>query len=71
MSEDDLQSKREFVEKMKRENPRAFEFLGRGATNLLLDLENDLVKEFNDWFERAIKVMRIEKVKALLRSKIK
>ena len=71
MSEDDLQSKREFIEKMKRENPRAFEFLGRGATNLLLDLENDLVKEFNDWFERAIKVIRIEKVKALLRSKIK
>ena len=69
MSEDDLKAKFEFVEKMKQENPRAFGFLTRGATNLLLDLENDLVKEFNDWVERAIKVMGIEKTRALLRSK--
>ena len=38
MSKDDLKSKIEFVKKMKRENPRAFEFLGRSATNLLQDL---------------------------------
>ena len=35
MSKESLEKKIEFVEKMKRENPRAFEFLARGATDLL------------------------------------
>jgi hypothetical protein len=30
-----------FVRKMKQENPRAFEFLGRGATDLLSKIEED------------------------------
>jgi len=41
MSEDDLKKKIEFVERMKRENPRAFEFLARGATDLLNKIEQD------------------------------
>jgi hypothetical protein len=58
----------EFVEKMKRENPRAYDFLGRSATGLLLSLENDLVKELADWFVRAIKVCGIQKTKDILES---
>ena len=45
MSEDDLKSKIEFVEKMKRENPRAFEFLARGAIDLLDKIKQDEEEE--------------------------
>ena len=59
MSEDDLKAKIEFVEKMKRENPRAFEFLGRGATDLLEKIKldqkrkNELSKKEIPKFERS------------------
>jgi len=67
MSNDDLEAKREFVEKMKEENPRAFEFLGKASTNLLADIENDMIEEFYNWYKRAIKVFgSFEKVKTLI-----
>lgn len=67
MSEDNLKSKVEFVEKMKRENPRAFEFLGRASTNLIADIENDMIEEFYNWYKRAIKVFgSFEKVKTII-----
>jgi len=70
MSNDDLETKIEFVEKMKRENPRAFAFLGQGATNLLASLERELEVEFFDWFNRAIKIMNPQKIMNLLKEKI-
>jgi len=45
MSKESLKSKREFVEKMKRDNPRAFEFLARGAKDLLQKIEQDQEEE--------------------------
>ena len=45
MSEDDLQAKIEFVEKMKKENPRAFEFLARGSIDLLQKIKQDEEEE--------------------------
>ena len=70
MSKDDLQTKIEFVEKMKHENPRAFEFLGRGATNLLLSLERDLQVDLSELVNRAIKIIGLEKMKTMLQLKI-
>ena len=67
MNNDDLEAKREFVEKMKRDNPGAFAFLGRASTNLLADIENDMIEEFYDWYKRAIKVFgSFEKVKTII-----
>ena len=71
MSEDNLKDKIEFVEKMKQENPRAFDFLSGSATCLLNNLENDLIQDFDEWFKRAKNVMGIEKVKSFLIQKAK
>ena len=71
MSEDNLKDKIEFVEKMKQENPRAFDFLSGSATSLLKNLENDLIQDFDEWFKRAKNVMGIEKVKSFLIQKAK
>ena len=45
MSEEEQDSKIKFVEKMKRDNPRAFNFLARGAADLLKKIEEDKEKE--------------------------
>jgi hypothetical protein len=68
MSNDDLKSKVEFVEKMKRENPKAFEFLGRGASNLLANLEEDLKQELFDWFGRALTIIAPQNIRIMLQT---
>lgn len=40
-----FEEKVEFVEKMRRENPRAFNFLARGAVDLLNKIEQDKKEE--------------------------
>jgi len=69
MSEE--KSKLEFVEKMKQENPRAFNFLASGASNLLASIKDDLLEEIIDWQDKAIRVFGKEQTKIILNRMIK
>jgi len=66
-----MSKEKEFVEKMKRENPRAFYFLAGGASNLLAQIKDDLLEEIIDWQDKAIRVFGKEQTKIILNRMIK